>query len=519
MLGFFAMALGMFMALLDIQIVAGSYADIRGGLSASLDEMTWVQTSYLIAEIVMIPISGWLARVFSTRWVFTAAAAAFTLTSLCCALAWNIESMIVFRALQGFSGGALIPLSFSAGFAMFPGPKAALIPAILGVTGTMATALGPVLGGWVTQTMSWEYLFYLNIIPGIIIIAVVPLLVRVDAPNLALLKGFDALSIPFIAIALGGLGYVLEEGVRRDWFEDRVIVSLTTASVAAFAIVIWRGLTHPSPVLDLNALKERNFFLGCCFAFIVGVGNYGSVFIIPVFLGDVRDYNSLDIGEAVLITGVCQVLATLILVATSKKIDPRLMLGAGLFLYAVSLMWMTPITNQWGWAELFWGQAVRGFASMFVIVPLTTFALGSLPAWRLPMASGLYNLMRNLGGAVGIASIGILLQERETLHYTQLSEHVTRFREPLTRALEGASARFADLVADPDRVEQMVLAQITQLARREALVITVADILHVMALLFFLSLVLLPFLRWPNTAAAASAPPAPDEGAGLSARS
>jgi DHA2 family multidrug resistance protein len=498
MLGFFAMALGMFMALLDIQIVAGSYAEIRGGLSASLDEMTWIQTSYLIAESVMIPISGWLAWVFSTRWVFTVTAAAFTVTSLCCSLSWNIESMIVFRALQGFSGGALIPLSFSAGFALFPGPQAALIPAILGLTGNTATALGPVIGGWITQELSWEYLFYLNVIPGLIVITAVPLLVRVDKPNFSLLKGFDALSIPFIAVALGALGYVLEEGVRLDWFDDQLIVWFTIASLSSFAVVIWRGFTHRNPVLDLNALQERNFALSCCFAFIVGVGNYGSVFVIPVFLGDVRGYNSLDIGEALLITGVCQVIATLILVATSKKLSPRLMLGAGLFLYGVSLLWITPLTNQWGWEEFFLGQGLRGFASMFVIVPLTTFALGSLPAWRLPMASGLYNLMRNLGGAVGLACIGILLQERETLHYSQLAEHVTRFKEPLVQAIEGASARFGGLVADPERADLMALRLLTGLAKREALVITVSDILFAMAALFFASLFLLPFLRWPN---------------------
>lgn len=402
-LGFLAMALGMFVALLDIQIVSGSLREIQGGLSASRDEMSWVQTAYLIAEIVMIPLTGWLAGVFSTRWLFCTSAVLFTVTSLCCGLAWSIESMIVFRALQGFVGGAMIPLAFSTGFALFRGPKASVIPAVLGVMGTLAPTLGPTLGGWITETFSWRHLFYVNIAPGLLITAIVPIFVRVDAPDLSRLKGFDAFSIPFIAIALGGAGYVLEEGVRKDWFDDPTIAACTAASAVAWAVVVWRGVTHPRPVLDFAAFRVPNYTLSCVLAFVVGVGNYGAIYLLPVFLGEVRDYNSLDIGRAIFVTGVAQVVMTVAIATTANRLDQRLLLAAGLCAYGVSLVMMTPITDQWGGGELFWALILRGAASMAVIVPITSFALGGLPPARLPMASGLYNLMRNLGGAASIA--------------------------------------------------------------------------------------------------------------------
>jgi MFS transporter, DHA2 family, multidrug resistance protein len=495
LLGFSAMALGMFIALLDIQIVAGSLKEIQGGLSASHDEMSSIQTAYLIAEIVMIPISGWLAKVVSTRWLFTTSAVLFTLASLCCGLAWSIESMIVFRVMQGFAGAPMIPLAFSAGFALFKGPKAAIIPAVLGVMGTLAPTLGPTIGGWITETYSWRHLFYVNVPPGLLIIATVPFYVRVDKPDLSFLKGVDWFSIPFIAIAMGGLGYVLEEGVRRDWFADSLIAALTAASLASFCVVVWRGLTHPNPVLDIGAMRIRNFALGCIFAFVVGVGNYASIYILPLFLAEVRDFNSLDIGKAVFVTGAAQLCATMAIAATANRVDQRLLLAAGFAGYALSLFMMTPLTNQWQGPEFFWTFVLRGAASMAVIIPVTSFALSGLPTSRLPMASGLFNLMRNLGGAVGIATTGIILQQRQSLHYSRLSESVTAFHSEVALLQTTTAERFGTVFSDLARSDHAALLQLTQMARREALVLTIADIFWVMAALFLAAFVLVPLLR------------------------
>lgn len=500
LIGFAAVSLGMFLALLDIQIVAGSLKEIQGGLSASDDEMSAIQTSYLIGEIIMIPLSGWLAKVFSTRWLFTSSAAAFTLSSLMCGAAWNIESMVAARVVQGFVGGAMIPLAFSVGFALFTGRKAVLIPAVLGVMGTLAPTLGPVVGGWITDVFTWRYLFYLNILPGLLIVAATPLFVRVDEPDLSQLKGFDAVSIPFIAAALGCLGYVLEEGVRLDWFEDELLRCLALISALSWCVVIWRGLTHPRPVLDLRAFLDRDFALGCIFAFVLGVGNYGVIYILPVFLGKVRDFNSLDIGEAVFVTGVVQVLTTVCISATSNRVPPRVMLGVGLAAYGASLLLMTPLTNQWGGEELFWGLVVRGFASMAVVIPITSIALGGLRKDRLPMASGLFNLMRNLGGAAGIAGIAIMLQERQTLHYARIADNVTNFRPEIVQRMTELGTRLADRLPDPDLADRAAVLLMTQIAKKEALVLTVSDIALTMAALYVAALILLAFTRRPVAA-------------------
>jgi MFS transporter, DHA2 family, multidrug resistance protein len=220
---FVVMCVGMFIALLDIQIVASSLQDIGGGLSAAQDEISWVQTAYLIAEIIMIPLSGWLTRVFSTRWLFTASAAGFTVTSMLCGLAWNIESMILFRALQGLAGASMIPTVFTSSFHYFQGPRRVYSAAVIGTIASVAPTLGPVIGGWITDTLNWRWLFYVNLAPGLAIAVLIPFLVKIDKPDLSLLKEADYPGIALMAIGLGTLEYVLEEGSRWNWFDDATI--------------------------------------------------------------------------------------------------------------------------------------------------------------------------------------------------------------------------------------------------------------------------------------------------------
>src|SRR5712675_1063436 len=217
---FASMSIGFFIALLDIQIVSASLRDIGGGLSAGADELSWVQTSYLIAEIIVIPLSGWLSRVMSTRWLFCVSAAGFTATSLLCGWAWDIESMIVFRALQGFLGGSMIPTVFTAAFAFFPGRKVVVAAATVGALSSLAPTLGPTIGGWITDNYSWHWLFFINLVPGIFVAVTVPMLVHIDKPNLKLLRGADYPGMALMAAFLGCLEYTLEEGPRWDWFGD-----------------------------------------------------------------------------------------------------------------------------------------------------------------------------------------------------------------------------------------------------------------------------------------------------------
>src|SRR3989454_12404138 len=237
LLPFVVMCAGMFIALLDIQIVASSLQEIGGGLSAAQDEISWVQTAYLIAEIIMIPLSGWLTRVLSTRWLFTISAAGFTLSSMLCGVAWDIHSMILFRALQGLLGASMIPTVFTSSFYYFQGSRRVYSAAVIGTIASIAPTLGPVIGGWITDTLNWHWLFYINLVPGLAITILIPLLVKIDEPDLSLLKEADYPGIVLMAISLGTLEYVLEEGSRWNWFDDATIE--TCAWVAAGAGILF----------------------------------------------------------------------------------------------------------------------------------------------------------------------------------------------------------------------------------------------------------------------------------------
>ena len=298
-LPFAVMCVGMFIALLDIQIVASSLQDIGGGLSAAQDEISWVQTAYLIAEIMMIPLSGWLTRVFSTRWLFTLSAAGFTISSLLCALAWNIQSMILFRAVQGLLGASMIPTVFTSSFHYFQGQRRVYAAAVIGTIASIAPTLGPVIGGWITDALNWHWLFYINLLPGLAITLLIPMLVDIDKPDLSLLKGADYPGIALMAVGLGTLEYTLEEGTRWNWFDDRTIRE--TAIVASVSLILfgWRSLTVANPVVDLRALANRNFAVGCFLSFVTGIGIFTTIYLTPLFLAYTRGFSAFQIGMGV----------------------------------------------------------------------------------------------------------------------------------------------------------------------------------------------------------------------------
>jgi DHA2 family multidrug resistance protein len=368
-LAFATMCAGFFIALLDIQIVAASLKDIGGGLSAGADETAWVQTSYLIAEIVVIPLSGWLSRVMSTRWLFCASAVGFTATSLLCGWAWDIQSMVVFRALQGFLGGSMIPTVFTTAFVYFNGQQRVIAAATIGCIASLAPTLGPTIGGWITDNYSWHWLFFINLPPGIFVSVVVPLLVRIDKPNLSLLRGADYLGMALMAVFLGCLEYTLEEGPRWDWFGDDTIRITAWISGLTGIAFVWRSLTYHEPVVDLRALKSRNFALGCFFSFVTGIGIFATIYLTPLFLGRVRGFSALQIGEAVFTTGLFQVCAIPFYTYLARRVDLRWLMMFGLACFAVSMWNFTPITHEWGWRELLLPQAFRGFSQQFAVAP------------------------------------------------------------------------------------------------------------------------------------------------------
>ena len=502
---FVVICFGGFMALLDIQIVASSLEQIGGGLSAAQDQIAWVQTAYLVAEIITIPLSGWLTRVFSTRWLFAISAAGFTVTSLLCGLAWNIESMIIFRAAQGLLGASMIPTMFTSSFVFFQGPRRVYSAAVVGTIASIAPTLGPVIGGWITDTLDWHWLFYVNLLPGAAITILAALLVKIDEPDLNLLKETDYPGIALMAIALGTLEYVLEEGARWNWFDDATIRHC--AWIAAFSGILFviRSLTFRQPVVDLRALTNRNFAVGCFLSFVTGIGIFSTIYLTPLFLGYIRGFSAWQTGIAIFSTGAASLAGVPAYVLLARKIDTRWLMMFGLALFGLSMWSFSYITSQWSGGELFLPQVLRGFPQVFAVAPAVTLGLGSLPVERLKYASGLFNMMRNLGGAVGIAVCGAILNARTNFHFNAIAYHLNPANLPMDRVVAGLADRYAAMPGSLGDGHVAALKQLWHLAYREASTLAFADAFRAIMIAFIVATALVPLLRKVTPSGAPSA--------------
>ncbi|HTJ58861.1 MAG TPA: DHA2 family efflux MFS transporter permease subunit [Devosiaceae bacterium] len=422
--GFIAMVFGMFMAILDIQVVSASLSEIQAGLSAGSDEISWVQTAYLIAEVIMIPLSGTLGRIMSTRVLFTISAAGFTAASFLCSTATNIDQMIVYRALQGFIGGGMIPSVFAAAFTVFPASRRSTVSPLIGLVATLAPTIGPTVGGYLTNAFSWHWLFLINVGPGILVTIAVWMLVDFDKPEQGLMKRFDWWGLIGMAMFLGGLEYVLEEGPSNDWLNDTAVFYTAIISVVGGITFFWRAFRADFPIVDLKAFGNVNFAFGSVFSFVLGVGLYGLTYVYPLYLATIRGDDSMQIGETLFVSGLVMFLTAPIAGILSTKMDMRFMMMIGFFSFAFGTWQASHITSDWVFGELLLPQIFRGFGLMLCMVPINNLALGTLPPARIKNASGLFNLTRNLGGAVGLALINTILINRDALHTERLSENI-----------------------------------------------------------------------------------------------
>jgi DHA2 family multidrug resistance protein len=503
LVAFFALVFGMFMAILDIQIVSSSLSEIQAGLSAAPEEISWVQTSYLIAEVIMIPLSGFLARALSTRILFSISAGGFTLASLLCATATTIDQMIVYRAFQGFIGGAMIPLAFAASYTIFPKKAQAPVMALVGLTVTLAPTIGPTVGGYLTELFSWHWLFLVNIIPGVAATAIAWTMVDFDEPDFALLRRFDFVALVAMAVFLGSLEYVLEEGQKNDWFEDRGILLFTLACLVGGAVFFWRTFRSRTPIVDLGAFRDRNFAVGSLLTFVLGIGLYGLTYLYPLFLAQVRGYTALQVGETVFVTGAFMFLTAPVVGLLARKTDPRRLIAFGLVLFALSSYDLVGITADWAFGELFVPQAMRGVALMFCMIPINVVALGTLPPDRIQNASGLFNLTRNLGGAFGLAAINTILENRTALHADRMAEQVAWGSAVAEERLAGLTAALQPVLGAD--AEAGALRRLAGMVQAQATVMSFADIFLILAAIFAAMVVLVPLVRAPSAAAAGAA--------------
>jgi DHA2 family multidrug resistance protein len=494
---FAVMAFGQFMALIDIQIVAASLNEVQAGLSAAPDEISWVQTAYLMAELVMIPFSAFLAQAISTRWLFALSAGLFTLASMACGFAWSIESMIAFRTVQGFVGGAMVPTVFATGYVLFEGKQRAMIPAILGLVSVLAPTLGPTVGGWITDSLGWRWLFFINVAPGLAVTVLILALVRIDRADFSMLRRIDWVHLASMATFLAGLEYLLEEGPKNDWFNDTTMAGAAWISAVAFVLFLERSFRSRGPIVKLSPFRKPTFAFACVFNLVIGFGLYAGTYLVPIFLGRVRGYNASEIGTTVFIAGLAQLVGVPLAAYLSQKADPRKVIAVGLTLFATGLWLFSFMTPEWGFAALFWPQVVRSFAIMLCIVPSVGLALGNFTGAELRYASGLFNLMRNLGGAIGIAVVNTWLQDWTRLHFLRLSEAMGRSAHGVTEALASLTGGIGQTVADPEQAALMAQAVVGRIVERESLTLAFDDVFRLMAYMFLAALLMVPFCKPP----------------------
>ena len=498
---FLAMVFGMFMAILDIQIVSASLGEIQAGLAAGPDEIAWVQTSYLVAEVIMIPLSGFLGRLLSTRVLFTISAAGFTAASGLAATATNMDQMIVYRAIQGFIGGGMIPSVFAAAYTIFPPSKRSVVTPMIGLVATLAPTIGPTVGGYITDAASWHWLFFINVVPGILVTLGVLALVDFDEPNFALLDRFDWFGFAAMAGFLGSLEYVLEEGPQYQWFEDQSVAIMGVICAVSTVAFFYRVLTAKEPIVDIRAFTDRNFAIGSIFSFCVGIGLYGMTYIYPRYLAEIRGYNPLMIGETLFVSGLAMFMTAPLVGRLMNKVDPRYMIGIGLIVFAISTWQMTWITSQYDFYELLWPQIFRGLGIMLAMIPVNNIALGTLAPERMKNASGLFNLTRNMGGAVGLALINTVLNDRTDLHISRLHDVVNWGNASAVDMLNTLTQRFQG----QGDAQLMALKMLWQRVHQQASVMAYADAFYLLTVFYVGLSLLVVVVKRPKPGAGAGA--------------
>lgn len=495
----FGATLGAFMAVLNIQIVNASLADIQGAIGAGIDDGGWISTSYLIAEIVVIPLSGWLAQVFSIRIYLLTNAILFLVFSAACALAQDLPQMIALRALQGFSGGVLIPMAFTLIITLLPKAKQPAGLALFALSATFAPAIGPTIGGYLTENWGWQYIFYVNLVPGALMIGMLWFSLEAKPVKLSLLRDGDWPGVITMAIGLSALQTVLEEGNKDDWFGSAFIVRLSIIAVLALALFLIIELTTRKPLLNLRLLARRNFGFGILANFLLGVALYGSVFILPVYLSRIQGYNAEQIGMVLAWTGLPQLVLIPLVPRLMRRFDPRLVIGVGFALFAASNFMNIFMTSDTGSDQLFWPNVVRAVGQALAFAPLSAVATAGIEHENAGSASGLFNMMRNLGGAVGIALLQTFLTKREQYHSNVLSQSVSLLEQATRTRLEALTQYFMNHgVIDRVDAARRAYVAIGHIVQKQALILAFSDTFYLLGAVLIVALMAALLLKKPG---------------------
>jgi DHA2 family multidrug resistance protein len=491
-LGFTAMCLGLFMAILDIQIVAAALPRIATALHTPLDELSWVQTAYLITEVIAIAVSGRLARALSTRWLFAGASLCFVLTSFACGLSHEFVTLIVWRSLQGLCAGTIIPTVFAAGYKMFPKELHARAILIAGGVAMLAPSIGPLLGGYIAEKLAWNWLFFLNIPIGLVITVIVAKVVDVDRPDRAAWRSVDVIAFGALSLSLAAMQTLLKLAPEDQWAAVRDYVLLATMVVSGW-VFIRRSIKGPEPLLDFAPMRSLGFTVACAFNFVLGIALFGSLYITPLFLGFVRFHTPLEIGVIMTVMGVAQLVAAPFATIADRRLPAQWVTAIGFALFAAGALTNAFQTPKTDFAGLLFPQILRGAALLFCILPITNVALDELPSELLSNASGLLNLMRNIGGAIGIGMVDTIVNIRPHAIAAHLADQLVSGQSAVAAFVGVPKTLLAGVNlahADPDDI-----AFVKPIIARAAATIAFNEAWIAVGVILVLSLVLVPYLR------------------------
>ena len=481
-----AVMFGTFMEVLDTTVVNVSLPHIAGSLSASTDEATWALTSYLVANAIILPITGWLSNYFGRKRLLMMSVTGFTIASFFCGNAPSLSALIIFRILQGAAGGALQPLSQAVLLEAFPPEDRGKAMGFWGLGIVVAPILGPVLGGWLTDTYSWRWVFYINIPVGIATLLMTRAFIF-DPPYIQRSKhGIDWWGISFLTVGIGALQIVLDKGQQEDWFASARIVALTLLCAAALVVFVLWELRHKAPVVDLRVYKDRSYAVGSFLMTIVGFVLYGSLVLLPIWMQTLLGYPAVEAGIALAPRGLGSFIAMPLVGVFLSRFDPRKFLASGLLIASVTLFRLSRLGLDAGYWDFFWPQFVQGISLAFLFVPLTTITMGNIPKERMGNATSMFNLLRNLGGSIGIAAVTTIVSRNQQAHINQLGEQFTPFTPWGWAVLRGSRQQ---------------AAQAFGLVQQQAAILSFLDAFLLLAVVFLALVPLIALTRKPASSA------------------
>lgn len=497
--------LGAFMAVLDIQITNSSLRDIAGGIAATPDEGSWISTAYLVGEIITIPLTAWLSQVFTVRYYLLVNVVLFLIFSGLCGISTSLGEMIIFRAGQGFTGGVLIPMSLTVIISTMPKNLMAVGQAMFGMTATLAPAIGPALGGWLTDRFGWEWNFYVNFIPGALMLASIWYAMDKKPMKLHQLREGDWWGILCMAVGLGSLITMLEEGQRKDWFGSPLIVNCAILAAIFVPLFVIIELVREKPFVNLRLLGSRNLGFTSVVAFGLGLALYGSIFLIPLYLGEVQGYSPLQIGQTLMWVGLPQFLIFPILPMLMKKFDQRLLVCWGCVIFAVSCFMNTVMSYNTAGDQLMVANIVRAFGQPFTIVPVTGLAIATLAPKDAASGSAIFNIFRNIGGSFGIAILSTLVTRREQFHDLRIGENITGHSHATHARIAMLQQSFLDKGFGPATALKQAYSTIKSLVRRDAFIMAFNDAFFVIGIGLLVAAAAIWFCKKPASETAAAA--------------